>query len=49
MEASRNASRLLPFSSSSVKTGTGRLIAASANGEDGFGTWKAMVKATWAR
>ena len=45
--ASWKASRFLPFSSSSVKTGTNAaLIAASANRpRTRFGTWKAIVNA----
>ena len=47
VDASWNASRRLPFSSSSVKTGTNAaLSAASANRlRTRFGTWKASVKA----
>ena len=47
VEASRNASRLLPRSSCSVKTGTkAAWIAASANRlRTRFGTWKAIVNA----
>ena len=47
VEASRNASRRCPFSSSSVKTGTNAAwIAASANRlRTRFGTWKATVNA----
>ena len=50
-EASRKASRRLPCSSCSVKTGTNAAwIAASANRlRTRFGTWKAIVKADiWA-
>ena len=47
VDASRNASRRLPRSSCSVKTGTNAAwIAASANRlRTRFGTWKAIVKA----
>ena len=47
VEASRNASRRLPRSSSSVNTGTNAAcIAASANRlRTRFGTWKAIVNA----
>ena len=47
VEASRNASRLFPFSSCSVKTGTNAAwIAASANRlRTRLGTWKAIVNA----
>ena len=47
VEASRNASRLLPASSCSVKTGTNAPCrAASANRlRTRFGIWKAIVKA----
>ena len=47
VEASLKASRLSPFSSCSVKTGTNAAwIAASANRlRIRFGTWKAIVNA----
>ena len=50
VEARRKASRLLPCSSCSVKTGTNAAwIAASANRlRTRFGTWKAIVKADMA-
>ena len=47
LDATRNASRRSPFSSSSVKTGTkAPWSAESANrARTRLGTWKAMVKA----
>jgi hypothetical protein len=47
LPASRNASRLRPFSSSSVNTGTNAAeMAASAKSDrTRLGTWKAIVKA----